>query len=50
MIYRSKGEKESVLMSLRTAGMTSSRLRYFLDKQERVGHNSMTHPLLLKKY
>ena len=32
IVYKSKGEKESVLMSLRTAGMTSSRLRYFLVK------------------
>lgn len=35
IVYKSKGEKESVLMSLRTAGMTSSRLRYFLVKLER---------------
>lgn len=36
IVYRSKGEKESVLMSLRTARMESSRWRYFRDKQERV--------------
>lgn len=35
IVYRSKGEKESVLMFSRTAGMESSRWRCFLVKLER---------------